>query len=120
MQDEPMSIFEKSPALRWAVPAVTAVALVGGVSAFGVLHASAGDGLPSRSAAQLLVDVQQARLDGLPPTERSALQQASVVGMVFWVLSGLWMWWEIKPARLPGAVFAVVGCGVFGLLLVTL
>jgi outer membrane lipoprotein-sorting protein len=77
-----MSIFEKSPALRWAVPAVTAVALVGGVSAFGVLHASAGDGLPSRSAAQLLVDVQQARLDGLSGTvvQRSDLGLPSLPG----------------------------------------
>jgi len=63
-----MSIFEKSPALRWAVPAVTAVALVGGGSALGGLPASAGDGLPARSASQLLVDVQQARLDGLSGT----------------------------------------------------
>jgi outer membrane lipoprotein-sorting protein len=63
-----MSIFEKSPAMRWAVPAATAVALVGGGSAIGVLHASAGAGLPARSAAQLLVDVQQARLDGLSGT----------------------------------------------------
>jgi outer membrane lipoprotein-sorting protein len=63
-----MSIFEKSPALRWAVPAVTAVALVGGGSAIGGLHASAGSGLPARSAAQLLVDVQKARLDGLSGT----------------------------------------------------
>ena len=63
-----MSIFEKTPALRWAVPAVTAVALVGGGSAIGGLHASAGSGLLARSAAQLLVDVQQARLDGLSGT----------------------------------------------------
>jgi outer membrane lipoprotein-sorting protein len=63
-----MSIFEKTPTLRWAVPAVTAVALVGGGSAIGGLHASAGSGLLARSAAQLLVDVQQARLDGLSGT----------------------------------------------------
>ena len=63
-----MSIFERNPALRWAVPAVTAVALVGGGTAVGGLNAIAGDGLPSRTAAQLLVDVQQARLDGLSGT----------------------------------------------------
>jgi hypothetical protein len=40
--------------------------------------------------------------------------------MVFWVLSGVWMWWEIKPARVTGAVFAAVGCGAFALLLVTI
>jgi outer membrane lipoprotein-sorting protein len=64
----PMSIFQKTPALRWAVPAVTAVALVGGSSAVTGIHAIADAGLPARSAAQLLVDVQQARLDGLSGT----------------------------------------------------
>ena len=63
-----MSIFERNPNLRWAVPAVTAVVLVGGGTAAGGLRAIAGDGLPARTAAQLLVDVQQARLDGLSGT----------------------------------------------------
>ena len=44
----------------------------------------------------------------------------AIVGMVFWVLSGLWMWWEIKPARTAGAVIAVVGFGMFGILLLTI
>jgi outer membrane lipoprotein-sorting protein len=63
-----MSIFESNPALRWAVPTVTAVALVGSVAAFGELRAIAGSGLSDRTAAQLLVDVQKARLDGLSGT----------------------------------------------------
>ena len=63
-----MSIFESNPALRWTVPAVTAVALVGGGAAMGGLRAIADDGLPARTAAQLLVDVQQASLDGLSGT----------------------------------------------------
>ena len=63
-----MSIFESNPTLRWAVPAVTAVALVGGGAAVTGLHAIAGEGLPARTAAQLLVDVHQARLDGLSGT----------------------------------------------------
>ena len=63
-----MSIFERNPALRWAAPAVTAVALVGGGTAIGGLPAIAGDGQPTRTAAQLLVDVQQASLDGLSGT----------------------------------------------------
>jgi outer membrane lipoprotein-sorting protein len=63
-----MSIFETHPALRWAVPTVTALALVGSGTAFGELRAIAGSGLPTRSAAQLLVDVQKARLDGLSGT----------------------------------------------------
>jgi outer membrane lipoprotein-sorting protein len=78
-----MSIFEKSPALRWAVPAVTAVALVGGGAAIGGLQANAGSGLPARSAAQLLVDVQQARLDGLSGTvvQKSDLGLPSLSGL---------------------------------------
>ena len=44
----------------------------------------------------------------------------TVIAMVFWILSGLWMWWEIKPARIAGAVFALVGIGMFGLLLFTI
>jgi Outer membrane lipoprotein-sorting protein len=63
-----MSIFETNPTLRWTVPAVTAVALVGGGAAIGGLRAIADDGLPARTAAQLLVDVRQARLDGLSGT----------------------------------------------------
>jgi len=63
-----MSIFERNPALRWAVPSVTAVALVAGGSAMGGIHAIADAGLPARTAAQLLVDVQQAQLDGLSGT----------------------------------------------------
>lgn len=44
----------------------------------------------------------------------------AVVGMLFWVLSGLWMWWEIKPTRLTGAAFALAGVAIFGGLLVTI
>ena len=43
-----------------------------------------------------------------------------VVALLFWVLSGIWMWWEIKPARLWGGVFALIGLGVFGILLATI
>ncbi|MEP7192245.1 MAG: hypothetical protein ABI903_05215 [Actinomycetota bacterium] len=78
-----MTIFEKTPALRWAVPALTAVALVGAGSAATGLHAIADAGLPARSAAQLLVDVQQARLDGLSGTvvQRSELGLPSLPGV---------------------------------------
>lgn len=44
----------------------------------------------------------------------------AVVGMLFWAVSGLWMWWEIRPARLTGAAFALAGLGLFGVLLVTI
>ena len=43
-----------------------------------------------------------------------------VVALAFWVLSGLWMWWEIKPARVWGAVFGLTGAAVFALLLFTI
>jgi outer membrane lipoprotein-sorting protein len=78
-----MTIFEKTPALRWAVPAVTAVALVGGGSAITGLHAIADAGLPARTAAQLLVDVQQARLEGLSGTvvQKSDLGLPSLPGL---------------------------------------
>lgn len=44
----------------------------------------------------------------------------AVVGLLFWVVSGIWMWWEIKPARTTGALVALFGCGLFGLLLATI
>ena len=72
-----MNIFERNPALRWAVPALTAVALVGGGSAIRGVQAIADAGLPARTAAQLLVDVQQASLDGLSGT----VVQRSDLGM---------------------------------------
>ena len=52
---------------------------------------------------QTLTGVLQARLDGLPPAERLALQQASVIGLVFWdqALAAL-------DARAPEALPALV------------
>jgi len=78
-----MSIFTKSPALRWAVPSAAAVALIGGSAAVGALTANADAGLQPRTAAQLLVDVQQARLDGLSGTvvQRADLGIPSLPGM---------------------------------------
>jgi outer membrane lipoprotein-sorting protein len=63
-----MSVLSSRPALRWLVPAAVAVAVVGGGAAIGQLAAVAEPSLPERSAAQLLVDVQTARLDGLSGT----------------------------------------------------
>ncbi len=62
------SIFDRRPALRWAVPALATAAVIGGGAAVGSIAASAGAGLPERSAAQLLVDVQQAYDTGLSGT----------------------------------------------------
>jgi hypothetical protein len=36
-----------------------------------------------------------------------------IVAMVFWVLSGLWMWWEMRVTRLWGAAFALLGVALF-------
>ncbi len=63
-----MNVFQHRPTLRWTVPLVVAAVLGAGGSAVGVIAATARDGLPHRSAPQLLVDVQKARLDGLSGT----------------------------------------------------
>jgi outer membrane lipoprotein-sorting protein len=63
-----MSIFTNRPALRWVVPVAAVAVVVGGGAAVGTLAASADPALPPRSAAQLLVDLQTARLDGLSGT----------------------------------------------------
>ena len=63
-----MSVFRSRPALRWLVPSAAAVVVIGGGAAAGTLVASADPALPDRSAAQLLVDVQNARVDGLSGT----------------------------------------------------
>lgn len=61
-----MKIFDSKPALRWLAP-VAALALVGG-SGLVAATATAGDKLPDRSAEQLLVDLQQTKVDGLSGT----------------------------------------------------
>jgi outer membrane lipoprotein-sorting protein len=53
---------------RWMVPAGVAVAVLGVAAVTTALRASADPRLPARSAAQLLVDVQTARLEGLSGT----------------------------------------------------
>jgi len=66
-----MSIFSSRPALRWLVPTAVAVAVVGGGATVRTIAASAEPSLPERSAAQLLVDLQTARVDGLSGTVRT-------------------------------------------------
>lgn len=63
-----MTTLRRRPVLRWLVPATVAVALAGGGSAIGLLSASAGNQLAPRTASQLLVDVQKARVSGLSGT----------------------------------------------------
>jgi outer membrane lipoprotein-sorting protein len=54
--------------LRWLVPSAAAVVVIGGGAAAGTIAAVADPSLPERSAAQLLVDVQNAKVDGLSGT----------------------------------------------------
>jgi outer membrane lipoprotein-sorting protein len=62
-----MSLFTDHPRARWAAP-VVALAVIGAVALAANRTASADPSLPPRSAAQLLVDVQQAGLKGISGT----------------------------------------------------
>ena len=41
-----------------------------------------------------------------------------IAAMIFWVLSGLWMWWEMKVTRTFGAVALASGAALFFLFIV--
>lgn len=43
-----------------------------------------------------------------------------IIAMVFWVLSGLWMWWEMKVTRGFGLAAFLGGAGLFAFYLLTL
>ncbi len=59
----------KTAIVRWIAPAAVAVLLVGGSVGVNAITASAGSGaLPPRTAAQLLIDVEQAKLGALSGT----------------------------------------------------
>ena len=61
-----MRILSSRPAVRWLAPLAFVVAISGTVLV--ATTATAERKLPSRTAEQLLVDVQQARVDGLSGT----------------------------------------------------
>jgi hypothetical protein len=44
----------------------------------------------------------------------------TIIALVFWVLSGVWMWWELRATRLLGALFLAVGIALFGLFVYTI
>jgi hypothetical protein len=44
----------------------------------------------------------------------------AIAAMLFWVLSGLWMWWEMKATRLAGGLAVLSGAALFALFLLTL
>jgi hypothetical protein len=39
----------------------------------------------------------------------------AVVTMVFWCLSGIWLWWELKTTRFWGALSILAGLGLFAI-----
>jgi outer membrane lipoprotein-sorting protein len=53
---------------RWLVPCAAAVAVLGGGAAIGAVTTAADRALPPRSASQLLVDLQSAKIDGFSGT----------------------------------------------------
>jgi len=55
----------------------------------------------------------------LEDTWAFSVDLAAVI-MVFWSLSGLWLWWELRPTRLWGAVCGGLGMAVFVFFLVFL
>lgn len=50
----------------------------------------------------------------------AVLVDVAIVGMLFWVASGLWMWWEMRATRGWGALTAAGGLGLFALFLATI
>jgi outer membrane lipoprotein-sorting protein len=79
-----VSVLGSRPVLRWLVPSVAAVVVIGGGAAVGTIVAGANPSLPDRSAAQLLVDLQNPRVDGLSGTfvESADLGLPAIAGSV--------------------------------------
>lgn len=79
-----MSVLTSRPALRWLVPVAAVVTVIGGGAALGRFAAEAEPSLPPRSAAQLLVDLQTARFEGLSGTvvQRADLGLPPIAGLV--------------------------------------
>ena len=40
--------------------------------------------------------------------------------MIFWGLSGIWIWWELRAARIWGIVSGGLGLGLFAVFLTLL
>jgi hypothetical protein len=43
-----------------------------------------------------------------------------IAAMLFWVLSGLWMWWEMKVTRTLGALALTGGAALFALFILAI
>ncbi|TDC30704.1 hypothetical protein E1211_23765 [Micromonospora sp. 15K316] len=78
-----MSVVKSRPVLRWLVPVAAAVTVIGGGAAVGTFAAEAEPSLPPRTAAQLLVDLQTAQLEGLSGTvvQRADLGLPPIAGL---------------------------------------
>jgi hypothetical protein len=63
-----------------------------------------------------LVSLHRGGFDSTFPAHRlwGLAVDALAGSMLFWVLSGLFMWWQVKPARRWGFLGLAVGAGVFG------
>jgi hypothetical protein len=44
----------------------------------------------------------------------------AVLAMIFWAVSGLWLWWELRPTRIWGVASMVLGLVLFALFLTVL
>ncbi len=44
---------------------------------------------------------------------------AVIVALVFWALSGIWMWWEMRATRLWGVACVTAGVGIFAFFVLT-
>ncbi len=43
-----------------------------------------------------------------------------LVAMIFWIFSGMWLWWKIKKTRRLGTIFILSGIGLFCLFIFTI
>ncbi|MEU9510674.1 sigma-E factor regulatory protein RseB domain-containing protein [Micromonospora sp. NPDC048170] len=79
-----MSALKSRPVLRWLVPVTAVVTVIGGGAALGTFAAQAEPSLPPRTAAQLLVDLQTSRLEGLSGTvvQRADLGLPPLAGLI--------------------------------------
>ena len=56
----------------------------------------------------------------LADTLWAACVDLTIAAMLFWALSGLWMWWEMKATRNWGALAALSGAALFAFYLAVL
>jgi hypothetical protein len=43
-----------------------------------------------------------------------------LIAMIFWIFSGVWLWWRMKKTRRLGTIFLLSGIGLFCLFLITI